>query len=158
MLQNSTTYYFHSTKTFIQLQQKYLFNFNKNNFIREKYLFNFNKNNFIQQKYLFNFNKNNFIQQKYLFNFNKNNFIQDSFFLPAAVSPVMRRMHLCPLGEGISRLLPNGCLGRLSYVCRWLKFSSRGLSGCLNMEFSIPSNLLGDLYFLEKSVKKSFTQ
>ena len=71
MLQNSTTYYFHSTKTFIQLQQKYLFNFNKNNFIREKYLFNFNKNNFIQQKYLFNFNKNNFIQQKYLFNFNK---------------------------------------------------------------------------------------
>ena len=27
---------------------------------------------FIQQKYLFNFNKNNFIQQKYLFNFNKN--------------------------------------------------------------------------------------
>ena len=55
----------------IFIQQKYLFNFNKNNFIQQKYLFNFNKNNFIQQKYLFNFNKNNFIQQKYLFNFNK---------------------------------------------------------------------------------------
>ena len=40
-------------------------------FIQQKYLFNFNKNNFIQQKYLFNFNKNDFIQQKYLFNFNK---------------------------------------------------------------------------------------
>ena len=41
-------------------------------FIQQKYLFNFNKNNFIQQKYLFNLYKNNFIQQKYLFNFNKN--------------------------------------------------------------------------------------
>ena len=67
MLQNSTTYYFHSTKIFIQLQQKCIQ-------LQQKYLFNFNKNNFIQQKYLFNFNKNNFIQQKYLFNFNQQKF------------------------------------------------------------------------------------
>ena len=51
MLQNSTTYYFHSTKIFIQLQQKYLFNFNK------IYLFNFNKNIYSTST------KNNFIQQ-----------------------------------------------------------------------------------------------
>ena len=42
--------YFHSTKIFIQLQQKYLFTFNKNNFIQQKYLFNFNK--------IISFNKN----------------------------------------------------------------------------------------------------
>ena len=71
----------------IFIQQKYLFNFNANNFIQQKYLFNFNKNNFTQQKYLFNFNKitpfnkNIYststkifiqLQQKYLFYFNKN--------------------------------------------------------------------------------------
>ena len=63
----------------IFIQQKYLFNFNKNNFIQQKYLINFNKNNFIQQKYLFNFNKNNFIQQNFYSTSTNNNFIQQQY-------------------------------------------------------------------------------
>ena len=66
-----------STKIFIQLQQKYLFNFNKNNFIQQKYLFNFNQQKFhsttifvqLQPK-LFSFNKNVYSTST------KNNFIQ----------------------------------------------------------------------------------
>ena len=50
----------------------------------------------------------------------------------------------------LARLLPNGRLGRLSYESGRLKFSSRSPSGRLNMEFSVPPNLSGDLNLLNQ--------
>ena len=73
MLQNSTTYYFHSTKILIQLQQKHLFNFTKIFIqLQQNYLFNFNKNIYSTSTKIISFNKyiyststnKNFIQQQ----------------------------------------------------------------------------------------------
>ena len=88
MLQNSTTYYFHPTKIFAQLQSL-LFSFNKYIYPTSTKIISFNKNIYSTSTKIISFYKNiyststnnNFIQQQYLFNFNPNYFHSTKIFI-----------------------------------------------------------------------------
>ena len=128
----------------IFIQQKYLFNFNKNNFIQQKYLFgNFNK------KYLFNFNKNiyststknNFIQQQSSWTFKISSFNKISLPFPVKYKTTLSH------ASNISKTLSNTQLWdeQITLLSRGLKFiPAPEIHSCSGASYSMTSVNLPD--------------